>query len=288
MRIVFFLLLWFSCLILQAQDTTQYIKRIDRGALFALSLSKARDEGHSPLLYRGIEVHEHWFRERWKEKRSRRLEIIAHAGMLKIPKAQTYFRTRLYTLRIEMNHHWYFKMTPSVRETQWALGPVWGNLLDFRLYPFLPNNVMSHYFNNFIGLSAAASRTVSIFKYPMQLQWRAHTSFISHTIRPNYIGMAPASTYEGASISILPIVYNYNTISFLTKSFFLKSSVMLTHERKNKKNISVQYGWQFLFDRTSNPLIAAQHELAVGYTFTKLKQKRRHSASAPKTPATSL
>jgi hypothetical protein len=251
-------------------------RKITKGGVMAYSLSKVRDQGHSPLLYRGPEIYIRQFRERQRSKLNTRVEMDLALGLLKVTKNQTYFRTQIASFRAELNYHFLFNLSDTSSKVSWQLGPMLGNFIDNRWYMFLPNNAYSYQYTNYIGISAAAKRSSTWKgKRNLEFNWRGHMALFSRNTRPNYIGMAPAATYEGSNISIFPILFQENKFIDFTKCFLFRSEFSTDFSRPGKKSFRLFYAWTFSFDTSSNPIVLAKHYVGFGKVLNKDKTKKK-------------
>lgn len=255
---------------------TKSPRKITKGGVVAYSLSKVRDQGHSPLLYRGPELYLRQFRERHRSTMNTRIELDLGIGLLTVTKKQTYFRTQIASFRADLNYHFLFNLSDSTRKISWQIGPMIGNVIDNRYYMFLPNNAYSYQYTNYLGISAAAKKSTSWKgKRLIELNWRGHMAIFARDTRPNYIGMEPAATYEGDNISIFPLLFKENKMVAINKFFLLRSEFSTDFARPGKKSIRLFYAWTFSFDVSSNPMVLAKHHVGFGKVISQSRSKKK-------------
>ena len=294
-RIIFFLILLFPGLVdAQTKDSSgNYVasKIIDfsktkvkyKSTVVSVPYREVRDEGQSPLLYRGPTLQVAKYNERWRKKSMTKFEMVLGGGLIQTNKHRVDAQTKGALLNMEVNYHYMVPFKKILKgRGDWYLGAILTNTFDGRLYSALINNSFGYEFSNAINPA-----THFTYNFKMGQQNRAYQagfklnfSLLAHVIRPNFIGMEPAETYMDENIHPFAIFTHDNRIALPNHFFRINTEVYFDRFKiGNNDKIRIFYGWGLHVTTLSqsNPLYAAYHNIgfvSMLYSEKSKKEKR--------------
>ncbi len=291
-RLVFFIV-YFLPLLAFAQgekfsitSSTQLPKVRYKSTVVSLFYREFRDEGFSPLLYRGPSFQVAKYNERWRAKSVTKFEMVVGGGIIQTNKHYVDSRTRVRNLNMEINYHYMVPVKKLFKnKVNWYLGGILTNTFDGRLYLFLPNNSFGYMFSNAINPATHLSYDFKIGQSERKYQagFKLNFALLAQVIRPNYIGMEPYQTYNGENIKPLAVLTHGNTIALPNHFFRINTEVYFDRFKiGNSDKIRIFYGWGVQVTKLpqSNPLYSAYH--TIGFVSMLYSEKSRKAKKGKK------
>ncbi|HVD98788.1 MAG TPA: hypothetical protein VNB90_11345 [Cytophagaceae bacterium] len=286
MRLLFFLSLSLLAAQLVAQPadsiSTPYPRIKYKSTVVSAPYREVRDEGHSPLFYKGPTFQVAKYNERWRKKSMTKFEMAFGGGIFQTSKRQVSAVTRGYLLNMEINYHYMVPIKKIFKGNgNWYLGGIFTNNFDGRLYPFLPNNSFGYEFSN--ALNPATHFTYNFCKGKnarnYQAGFKLNFALLAHVIRPNYIGMEPYQAYNDDKIHPMAIFTHNNKIALPNHFMRINTELYLDRSKKNSKDkIRFFYGWGLHVTKLpqSNPLYYISHSIGFVTMLYSEKPARVH------------
>jgi hypothetical protein len=243
-----------------------------------------RDEGFSPLLYRGPSFQVAKYNERWRAKSITKFEMVIGGGFIQPNKNVVDSRTKASSLNMEINYHYMVPVKKLFKgKGNWYLGGILTNTFDGRLYLFLPNNSFGYAFSNAINPATHFSYNFKMGQSERKFQagFKLNFALLAQVVRPNFIGMEPYQTYNGATIKPLAVFTHGNKIALPNHFFRINTEIYFDRFKiGNNDKIRIFYGWGVNVIKlpNSNPLYSAYHTIGVVSMLYSEKNKKNHKA----------
>ncbi|HSZ24177.1 MAG TPA: hypothetical protein VK766_00580, partial [Cytophagaceae bacterium] len=240
-----------------------------KSIVISLPYRKIRDDGQSPLLYRGPTLQVAAYNERWRKKSITKFEMVLGVGSIQTNKNTVTSVTNAPVLTMEINYH-YFRPFMKILKGRgdWYLGGILTNTFDGRYYAFIPNNSFGYEFSN--ALNPATNFTYNFknghLERKYQVGFKLNFALLAQVIRPNYIGMEPSQTYIGDKIRPLDILTHGNTLALPNHFFRINTEIYLDRFNvTNNDKFRIFYGWGIHVTNLpqSNPLYYAYQTIGV-------------------------
>lgn len=251
-----------------------------KSTVISMPFRVIRDEGHSPLFYKGPTFQVAAYNERWRPKAYTKFEMVLGIGFLESPKKGRSTVSTATALNMEINYHYMIPVGKIFKgKGDWYLGGIFTNTFDGRLYPFLPNNSFGYEFSNVLNPATHFTYNFNLGKHERRYQagFKLNFALLAHVIRPNYIAMEPYETYMGENINSLAIFTNGNKIALPNRFLRINTEIYLDRFKKTSNDkYRFFYGWGFHVTKLkdSNPLYSFQHNLgAVIMLYSEKTQK---------------
>lgn len=291
-RLVFFIVYFLPLLAFAQVENSSITSSIQlpkvryKSTVVSLFYREFRDEGFSPLLYRGPSFQVAKYNERWRAKSVTKFEMVVGGGIIQTNKHYVDSRTRARNLNMEINYHYMVPVKKLFKnKVNWYLGGILTNTFDGRLYLFLPNNSFGYMFSNAINPATHLSYDFKIGHSERKYQagFKLNFALLAQVIRPNYIGMEPYQTYNGENIKPLAVLTHGNTIALPNHFFRINTEVYFDRFKiGNNDKIRIFYGWGVQVTKLpqSNPLYSAYH--TIGFVSMLYSEKSRKAKKSEK------
>ncbi|MCS6824451.1 MAG: hypothetical protein NZ529_09160 [Cytophagaceae bacterium] len=245
---------------------------------------KTRDDGHSPLLYRGLTPQIIFRNQKIYDKYLTRIVYGGYLSNLSSRKNKVKYTNEITASKLELNYLYARKINAFNNIAECWLGGLMTNTADMRFYSFLPNNSFAYQFSNAINASALFMRSfyAGIRKRPYKIGFEMDIAILAHVLRPSYIGLAPAEVYAKQDINIVALFVNGNKIALPDKFFRIQTETYIDRFFLKTPNLNyrLSYKWALMVDRVSNVFYSAYH----GISFTRIlhKEKIKYESSIRK------
>lgn len=245
---------------------------------FAIPFVKVRDEGFSPLLYRGPCLQSTIGKEKVFPYSIRSLNFQTTFGYIRPNWSEVSLATSASALRFELDYTYQMPIKLPKQNVQLYLGGSAYHLYDFRYYAFLPNNALGYEFINALQGAARLDYRPD-FSQRLQFGFKGYLALLSMATRPNYISLPPYQVYQNESINPLAIFTHGNHLALPHKYFRLQTELSVIWYSKNtdavgtRKAWKLAYAWSLWSDQVSQSLVGATHSLGVTRVFYKKKTR---------------
>ncbi|HWZ21893.1 MAG TPA: hypothetical protein VNW06_04525 [Cytophagaceae bacterium] len=289
-KLLFFLVCFIPLLSLaQVEDSLKVISNTAakqlpkiryKSTVVSLFYREFRDEGFSPLLYRGPSFQVAKYNERWRKKSITKFEMVIGGGEIQPNKNYVNTLSKVSSLNMEINYHYMFPVKKLFKNKgNWYLGGILTNTFDGRLYLFLPNNSFGYEFSNAINPATHFSYDFKMGQSQRKFQagFKLNFALLAQVVRPNYIGMEPYQTYNGENIKPLAVLTHGNKIALPNHFFRINTEVYFDRFKiGNNDKIRIFYGWGVHVTKLpqSNPLYSAYHTIGVVSMLYSEKNKK--------------
>ena len=230
---------------------------------FSLPLVKVRDEGHSTLLYRGLNPTFRLGYERVGTDVVSRISVSFSSGDIK-PKTRpqpdkTLSKAEISTIEIS---YAYYQRLGNAYDTEGVnryVGGALSFLFDGRSYNLPSNNLFGYQAN--LSLNAGG-----FFMKKINNTVRANdeilTPLLTFSMRPNYIGLMPLTTGDFSVKKVL------QTGKFVTvnKVFRLYNRLGFDQQINDHRQRRLSYTWDGMMNNVSRPL----RSVSAGLTYESL------------------
>lgn len=231
------------------------------------ALQQGRDEGMSPLTYRGGHFNGLLALEKTKQGRFNRVELSAAFGQLRPPRQPELFRSRALALRLQLDYC-HERLLSSWRNGQLRLflGGAWNNLLNVIWHQRYLNNSLNYVFSSGIGPSGSLRYNFQIGKKAFEAYAQLQLPLLAFNLRPAYASSLPEG-FIAQDRSNVRAFFDSGRLQSLNGFFRLRNNLAVHYRLKNNNAVLLTYRWDYYDISQRHRVRMAIHQILIGWRY---------------------
>lgn len=231
------------------------------------AMQHGRDEGMSPLTYRGSHFHGTIGVEKRKKDNLNALHFSAAIGKMQAYNAPITTRPSALALRLQMDYS-YQRRIGIWLDDQLAVyvGASWNNLLHVLWHRQYVNNSLNYIFSSAIGPSGQVDYQFKIKSKQFRIHAQLQIPLLAFNMRPAYASSLPEG-YIAQDRSNVRAFFDSGKLVTLNRFFRLRNTLGVAHPLRNGNELFLNYCWDYYSSSTMHRTQLAVHQISLGWRF---------------------
>lgn len=231
------------------------------------AMQQGRDEGMSPLTYRGSHFHGTIGVEKRKKDNLNALHFSAASGKMRAHQVAPVTRPSALALRLQMDYS-YQRRIGMWLDDQLAVyvGASWNNLLNVLYHQRYVNNSLNYIFSSSIGPSGRVDYQFKIKSKSFWVHAQLQIPLLAFNMRPAYASSLPEG-YIAQERSNVRAFFDSGKLVTLNRFFRLRNTLGLAHPMRNGNEVFLNYCWDYYASSTLHRTQFAVHQISLGWRF---------------------
>lgn len=231
------------------------------------AMQRGRDEGMSPLTYRGSQFHGTIGIEKQKKGILNALYLSASFGRMRAYNAPPVIRPSALALRLQMDYS-YQRRVGMWLDDKLAVyvGASWNNLLNVLWHQHYVNNSLNYIFSSAIGPSGQVDYHFKIKSKSFRVHAQLQIPVLAFNIRPAYASSIPEG-FIAQERSNIRAFFDSGKLVTLNRFFRLKNTLGIAHPLRNGNELFLNYCWDYYSSNTMHRTQLAAHQILLGWRF---------------------
>ena len=237
-----------------------------------------RDDGMSPLIYKGFNLGARFGREAETENRITNFNIYSHYGSLYTRNYET-DGISAFNVRVEAQYSYLKSYRKLSNDIRWFLGGHLGSLFNGRLNSKMTNNLFLYESFTSLGISTLFEKDLLLEEKKfdiwfiriirpernLKVRIKAELPLLGYGIRPNYITIPDFTDNE---FSIIRDNIERGELLTPISYFRFKTSVSVARILENGNRLRWTYRWDYYtYPEDVNPVKSALHNISFALVF---------------------